>query len=64
MRFMVRDSFILSRDVVARLVAEGVVDKAPTSKGAMRAVQDAFDRWMDQSGRGLTQISRVLAMSV
>tara|TARA_R110002033_G_scaffold44635_3_gene87567 strand:- start:2786 stop:3451 length:666 start_codon:yes stop_codon:yes gene_type:complete len=64
MRFMGRDSFILSRDVVARLVAEGVVDKTPTSKGAMRAVQGAFDTWMDQSGRGLTQISRVLAMSV
>ncbi len=64
MRFCGRDSFILSRDVTARLVAEGVVDKAPASKGAMAAVQGAFDTWMDQSGRGLTQISRVLAMSV
>lgn len=64
MRFMGRDSFILSRDVVARLIAEGVVDKTPTSKAAMRSVQAAFNTWMDQSGRGLTQISRVLAMSV
>ena len=29
------DSFILSRDVTAALIREGVVDKAPTSKGAM-----------------------------
>ncbi|MEP2534133.1 DNA-3-methyladenine glycosylase I [Shimia sp.] len=64
MRFLGRDSFILSRDVVARLIAEGVIDKQPTSKGAMKNVQAAFNTWMDQSGRGLTQISRVLAMSV
>jgi len=64
MRFAGRDSFILSRDVTARLIAEGVIDKPATSKGAMRAVQDAFNIWMDQSGRGLTEISRVLAMSV
>jgi len=59
-----RDSFILSRDVVARLVAEGVVDKAPTSKRALAQVQAAFNTWMDQSGRGLTEISRTLAMSI
>ncbi|WP_171212300.1 DNA-3-methyladenine glycosylase I [Ruegeria sp. HKCCA5426] len=64
MRFAGRDSFILSQDVTARLIAEGVVDKAPTSKKAMIAVQDAFNVWMDQSGRSLTEISRVLAMSV
>ncbi len=64
MRFIGRDGFILSRDVVARLVAEGVIDKAPSSKSAMKAMQGAFNTWMEQSGRGLTQISRVLAMSV
>ncbi len=64
MRFAGRDSFILSRDVTARLIAEGVVDKAPTSKKAMAAVQQAFNTWMDQSGRSLTEISRVLAMSL
>lgn len=63
LRFMERDGYILSRDVVGRLEAEGVIDKAPTSKKAMAAVQDAFNRWMDQSGRSLTEISRVLAMS-
>ncbi|MDF0601061.1 DNA-3-methyladenine glycosylase I [Psychromarinibacter sp. C21-152] len=64
LRFMGRDGFIPSRDVVARLVAEGVVDKAPTSKGAMGKVQAAFDTWRAESGRSLTEISRVLAMSV
>ncbi|MEO3416928.1 DNA-3-methyladenine glycosylase I [Roseovarius sp. CAU 1744] len=64
LRFMGRDGYILSKDVVARLVAEGVVDKPPTSKSAMKAVQDAFNTWATQSGRSLTEISRVLAMSI
>lgn len=64
MRFMGRDAFILSRDVTARLIAEGVIDKPAGSKASMRAVQEAFNIWMAQSGRGLTEISRVLAMSV
>ncbi len=64
MRFAGRDSFILSRDVTARLVAEGVIDKPATSKKAMAAVQEAFNTWMEQSGRSLTEISRVLAMSL
>lgn len=64
MRFMERDGFVLSRDVIARLVAEGVIDKPSGSKSAMRAVQGAFNTWMDQSGRSLMEISRVLAMSV
>lgn len=64
MRFAGRDAFILSRDVTARLIAEGVIDKPATSKTAMRAVQGAFNTWMDQSGRGLTEISRVLAFTL
>lgn len=64
LRGMGRDSFILSQDVVGRLVAEGVIEKAPTSKKAMGKVQKAFNTWMDQSGRSLTEISRVLAMSL
>ncbi len=63
MRFAGRDSFILSQDVTARLIAEGVIDKPATSKTALKSVQSAFNTWMDQSGRALTEISRVLAMS-
>ncbi len=58
------DSFILSRDVVARLVAEGVIDKAPTSQRALGQVQAAFNTWVAQSGRSLTEVSRVLAYSI
>ncbi len=64
LRFGGRDGYILSRDVVGRLIAEGVIDKPPTSKSAMAAVQVAFNSLHDQSGRSLTAISRVLAMSI
>ena len=64
LRFMGKDSFVLSRDVVARLIAEGVIDKPPTSQKAMRAVQDAFNTWAQQSGQPFNVISRVLAQSI
>jgi 3-methyladenine DNA glycosylase Tag len=64
LRFMGVDGFILSRDVIARLVAEGVIEKAPTSQKAMAAVQEVFNTWGQQSNRSLTEISRVLAMSI
>lgn len=64
MRVMGVDSFILSRDVNARLVAEGVVDKVTPSKKCYLAIQGAFDTWQAQSGYSLTQISRMLATSI
>ncbi|MEM8814164.1 MAG: DNA-3-methyladenine glycosylase I [Pseudomonadota bacterium] len=64
LRFMGRDSLILSRDVTAALIREGVIDKEPTSKAALKAVQAAFNTWMGESGRSMTEVSRVLAMSV
>ena len=63
LRFMGRSSYIVSRDVTAALIEAGVIDKYPTSKKDLRAVQDAFNAWAAQSGRDLTAISRVLAMS-
>lgn len=64
LRFMGKSSFVLSQDVVGRLIEEGVIDKAPTSKAAMKRVQEAFNTWAEESGRDLTAISRTLAMSI
>ncbi len=64
LRRMGKDSFVLSSDVCRVLIAEGVVTKAPTSKRDLETVQDAFNTWCDESGRGLTAVSRVLSMSV
>lgn len=64
LRFAGIDTPILSRDVVAALIGEGVVDKNPTAQRDLKAVQDAFNGWQTESGRSLTEISRVLANSV
>ena len=64
LRFLGRESFILSQDVVTALIAAGVVDKAPTSKTALAATQAAFNQWKAESGLSLTHLSRVLALSV
>ncbi|MDP6376103.1 MAG: DNA-3-methyladenine glycosylase I [Pseudomonadales bacterium] len=64
LRFIGKDTPVLSPDVVKALVEMGVVDKEPTSKKAQGAVQDAFNNWHAESGRELCQISRVLACSV
>ncbi len=62
-RFMGKASFITTRDVSAALIAAGVIDKPPTGKRDLQAVQDAFNAWAKESGRDLTAMSRVLAMS-
>ncbi len=36
---------MLSADVVTALIRQKVVDKAPSSKKALAAVQDAFNEW-------------------
>jgi 3-methyladenine DNA glycosylase Tag len=62
-RFIGKASFITTRDVTAALIAAGVIDKPPTGRRDLQAVQDAFNVWAAESGRDLTAISRVLALS-
>jgi 3-methyladenine DNA glycosylase Tag len=64
LRAIGKPAFITSRDVVAALIREGVIDRPPGGKRDLAAVQDAFNKWSAKSGRNLTEISRVLAMSV
>lgn len=59
-----KSAFVLTRDVNAALVRDGVIDKPATSKRDLRQVQDAFNRLQDESGRPLSQISQVLAFSL
>ena len=55
---------MLSADVVTALIRQKVIDKAPSSKKALAAVQDAFNAWRAESGRSLAEISRTLACTV
>jgi len=64
LRSLGKPAFITSRDVTAALIRDGVLDKPPSGKKDLAQVQAAFNAWSAQSGRDLTAISRVLAMSV
>jgi len=64
LREMGKDSFILSRDVIAALEREKVFDGTPTSKSSLNAIQQAFNDWVDDGGKSLTRVSRVLAFTV
>ena len=64
LRFVGKDTFMLSADVVTALVRQKIIDKAPSSKKALAAVQGAFNDWHLESGRSLAEISRTLACSV
>lgn len=64
LRAIGKPAFIATTDMAAALMREGVIDRPPTSKRDLAAVQAAFNQWSHESGRDLTAISRVLAMSI
>ncbi|MBB1489314.1 DNA-3-methyladenine glycosylase I [Oceanospirillum sediminis] len=64
LRQLGKDTFIFSSDVWAYLKAHKIVSaSSATSQRAMKEAQEAFNTWHQQSGRSLSQISRILAMS-
>jgi len=64
LRAIGKPAFIPTPDVVAALIREGVLSRAPSGKADFKVMQDAFNRWSAESGRDLTEISRILAMSI
>ena len=64
LRRMGKDAFILSKDVVAALQREEVFDGSPTSRTSLGKIQDAFNDWVENGGKSLTRVSRVLAFTV
>jgi 3-methyladenine DNA glycosylase Tag len=65
LRFIGKDSFVTSGDVVACLRDAGLdIAESPSSKKDMRKVQDQFNAWAKETGLPLTHISRICAMSI
>jgi 3-methyladenine DNA glycosylase Tag len=64
LRAIGKPAFIATTDVAAALIREGVIDRPPSGKRDLAAVQAAFNQWAEESHRNLTAISRVLAMSI
>ena len=65
LRFIGKDCFVTSADVVACLRDAGLdISESPTSKKDLRKIQDAFNAWSQETGLPLTHLSRICAMSI
>jgi 3-methyladenine DNA glycosylase Tag len=64
LRSIGKPAFITTPDVAAALVREQVLTEKPGGKRDLAIIQDAFNQWSAESGRDLTAISRILAISV
>ena len=64
LRSLGKDGFIMSKDVIAALIDAEVINKQPSSKAHYKNIQDSFNRWSDESGRGLSEISKILGLSI
>jgi 3-methyladenine DNA glycosylase Tag len=65
LRFIGKDSFVLSADVVACLRDAGLdISENPSSKRDLRKVQEQFNAWIAETGLPLTHLSRICAMSI
>lgn len=64
LRFMGKDCFLPNTDVVLALRMAGMdLPDKPTSKRDLRAIQDQFNLWYEETGLPLTHISRICALS-
>ncbi len=65
LRFIGKDAFVMSGDVVACLRDAGLdIAEAPTSKKDLRKIQDQLNAWAEETGLPYTHLSRICAMSI
>ena len=64
-RFIGKDSYVTSGDVITALIANGVeIKPKPTSQRDQQKIQDAFNHWQQESGLPMMHISRILSYTV
>ena len=65
LRFIGKDCYVLSMDVVACLHGAGLdIAENPSSKKDLRKIQEQFNAWGEETGLPLTHLSRICAMSI
>jgi 3-methyladenine DNA glycosylase Tag len=65
LRFVGKDVFITSRDMIASLRDAGLdISETASSKKDLRKIQDLFNAWAEETGLPYTHLSRICAMSV
>jgi len=65
LRFIGKDCFVLSADVIACLRDAGLdISENPSSKKELQIIQDQFNAWARETALPLTHLSRICAMSI
>lgn len=65
LRFIGKDGFILSRDVVLCLRDAGLdIPESPTARRDLEKIQRQFDGWAEETGLCYTHLSRLCAFSI
>ena len=65
LRFIGKDGFVTSTDVVACLRDAGLdISESPSSRRDLRKIQDQFNAWAKETGLPYTHLSRICAMSI
>jgi 3-methyladenine DNA glycosylase Tag len=65
LRFIGKDAFVTSNDVIACLRDAGLdIAEKPTSKKDMAKIQAQFNAWARESGLPYTHLSRICALSI
>jgi 3-methyladenine DNA glycosylase Tag len=65
LRFIGKDCFVTSTDVVACLREAGLdISEKPSSKKDLRKIQEQFNVWARETGLSYTHLSRICAMSI
>lgn len=65
LRFMGKDSFILSQDVIACLANHKIIDNhKASSQRDLQTIQTAFNQWHEETGLSLAELSRIAACSI
>lgn len=64
LRYLGKDTFLLTQDVESYLRANGHIDGGIQTKKSLAAAQDLFNHWQAESGRSLTELSCLVAYGV
>ena len=64
LRMVGKDTFVLTRSVVAALQHWGALDAPPKNRKDRAGVQSCFNAWAAETGRPLCQLSQILAASI
>lgn len=64
LRFLGKDTFLLSRDVSSYFLQRNIISGGVTSKRSLSAIQASFNELQQQSGRSLQELSQLISFSV